>query len=170
MSFHGACIALFAGGWLFCRKNNLSFWKAADIYAATIPIGIGLGRIGNFINGELFGRATERPWGMVFPHGGNVPRHPSQLYEAFLEGLLLFIILWLMRSKPWQKNAMWPHGSIVALFLICYGCFRILVEYFREPDSQIGYLLAYFTMGQFLSSVMVVGGLLLWRIRLNQTK
>jgi len=167
MSFHGACIALFAGGWLFCRKNNLSFWKTADIYVATFPIGIGLGRIGNFINGELFGRTTEAPWGMVFPFGGSVPRHPSQLYEAFLEGLLLFIILWLVKSKPWKRSAMWPHGSIFALFLVCYGFFRIVVEYFREPDPQIGYLFTFFTMGQFLSAVMVVCGVILWRIRLS---
>ena len=170
MSFHGACIALFAGGWFFCRKNNLSFWKSADIYVATIPIGIGFGRIGNFINGELFGRTTELPWGMIFPYGGNMARHPSQLYEAFLEGFLLFIILWSVRSKPWQKNRLWPHGSIFALFLICYGLFRIGVEYFREPDPQIGYLFTFFTMGQFLSAVMVACGLLLWRIRLRENR
>jgi phosphatidylglycerol:prolipoprotein diacylglycerol transferase len=104
---------------------------------------------------------------MIFPLGGDMPRHPSQLYEAFLEGLLLFILLWSMREKPWQKRPVWPHGSMLALFLIGYGFFRILVEYFREPDPQIGYLFSFFTMGQLLSAVMVVSGLLLWRIRLT---
>jgi len=167
MSFHGACIALIVGGWFFCRKNHLDFWKTADIYIATVPLGIGLGRIGNFINGELFGRTTELPWGMIFPLGGNIPRHPSQLYEATLEGLLLFTILWSMRSRPWHKNAMWPHGSIFALFLICYGFFRIVVEYFREPDPQIGYLFTIFTMGQILSAAMIICGVLFWRVRLK---
>jgi len=165
MSFHGACLAILIGGWLYCKKYKLEFWKTADIYVATAPIGLGLGRIGNFINGELFGRPTEQPWGMIFPGGGNIPRHPSQLYEAFLEGLLLFIILWSARKKPWLKQKSWPHGSIVALFLICYGCFRILVETFREPDQQIGYFMNLFTMGQFLSATMVIGGLLIWKIR-----
>ncbi len=169
MSFHGACIALIVGGWIFCRKNSLNFWKSADIYIVTIPIGIGLGRIGNFINGELYGRTTELPWGMIFPQGGDMPRHPSQLYEAFLEGLLLFLLLWSLREKPWQKKPMWPHGSMLALFLIGYGFFRILVEYFREPDPQIGYLFSFVTMGQLLSAIMVGSGLLLWRVRLPVT-
>ena len=168
MSFHGACIALFIGGVIFCRRTGLNFWKTADLYAATIPIGIGLGRIGNFINGELFGRTTDLPIGMVFPYGGNLPRHPSQLYEAFFEGLILFLILWLVRKKPWadQKNN-WPHGSIVALFLIVYGLFRIGIENFREPDPQIGYILSLFSMGQILSSLMIISGLLVWRSRFN---
>jgi len=168
MSFHGACIALIAGGWIFCRKNGLDFWKSADIYIATVPIGIGLGRIGNFINGELFGRETDLPWGMVFPGGGDIARHPSQLYETLLEGVVLFIILWSMRSKPWQKRKMWPHGSILALFLVCYGLFRITVEFFRQPDPQVGYLFSTFTMGQLLSAVMVTGGLILWRYRITR--
>ncbi len=170
MSFHGACLTLIIGGWIFCRKNNLDFWKTADIYTATLPIGLGLGRIGNFINGELYGRITDLPWGMVFPGGGPFPRHPSQLYESFLEGFLLFVILWSVRKKPWQKNKYWPHGSIIALFLIGYGCFRIIVENFREPDQQIGYLFSFFTMGQLLSGFMVGCGLLIWIIRSHQPK
>ena len=169
MSFHGACLTLLLAGWIFCRKNKLDYWKAADIYIATLPIGLGLGRIGNFINGELYGRTSDLPWAMVFPGGGPFPRHPSQLYESFLEGFLLFVILWSVRKKPWHKNQYWPHGSILALFLIGYGCFRIVVENFREPDQQVGYIFGLFTMGQFLSACMVVCGLLVWKIRYNQT-
>ena len=166
MSFHGACLALICSGYLFCRSKKIDFWQTADLYAATIPIGIGLGRIGNFINGELFGRVTTGPWGMVFPDGGPLPRHPSQLYESLLEGLLLFFLLWSMRQRPWQKKKYWPHGSILALFLMGYGCMRIFVENFREPDPQLGYLLGGLTMGQLLSSAMIAGGILLWKLRL----
>ncbi len=166
MSFHGACLVVILSGWLFCRVKRIDFWKAADLYAATIPVGIGFGRIGNFINGELYGRLTQGSWGMVFPYGGPLPRHPSQLYEAVLEGLLLFILLWAMRRKPWQAKKYWPHGSIIALFLAGYGCMRIFVETFREPDTQLGYYFGLFTLGQFLSGAMVLGGFLIWRFRL----
>ncbi len=167
MSFHGACLAIIICGWLFCRTKKIDFWQAADLYAATIPIGIGLGRVGNFINGELFGRITTLSWGMVFPDGGPLPRHPSQLYESLLEGLLLFILLWTMRRRPWQQNTYWPHGSIFALFLVGYGCMRILVENFREPDPQLGLFFGLFTMGQFLSGAMIAGGTLVWKYRLH---
>ncbi|OGR19506.1 MAG: prolipoprotein diacylglyceryl transferase [Desulfobacterales bacterium GWB2_56_26] len=167
MSFHGGCIAALLGGWLYCRIKALDFWKTADIYTATIPIGLGLGRIGNFINGELYGRVTDVPWAMVFPGGGPLPRHPSQLYESLLEGLLLFTVLWTLRRKPWQNNRLWPHGSIFALFLSGYGCIRIIVEGFREPDQQIGYLLGFLTMGQVLSGAMVIGGLVIWKFRMG---
>ncbi len=167
MSFHGACLTVMLGGWLFCRNKQIDFWRAADLYTATIPIGIGFGRIGNFINGELFGRTTTVPWGMVFPDGGPLPRHPSQLYEALLEGVLLFILLWTVRRRPWRQHKYWPHGSIISLFLFGYGCMRIVVENFREPDSQLGYFFGLFTMGQFLSAAMVIGGLVIWRFRLH---
>lgn len=170
MSFHGACFALIAGGWYYTHKHGLNFWRCADIYVATIPIGLGLGRIGNFINGELYGRETSLPWGVVFPYGGNISRHPSQLYEAFLEGLVLFSILWSCRNKPWQARPGWPHGSILALFLSVYGIFRMAVELVREPDQQIGYLLGIFTMGQLLSSVMIIGGFTIWMIRKRATQ
>jgi phosphatidylglycerol:prolipoprotein diacylglycerol transferase len=170
MSFHGACIAVILGGYLFCRKNKLDFWKAADIYVATIPLGLFFGRVGNFINAELFGRVTSAPIGMVFPGGGPLPRHPSQLYEALLEGLLLFTILWTARTKPWKKLPGWPHGSILSLFLICYGLFRIVVENFREPDQQLGFLFSFITMGQLLSCIMVGGGGLLWAYRARCSK
>lgn len=170
MSFHGATIGCLLGGFLFTKVKKLDFWTCADLYVATIPIGLGLGRIGNFINGELFGRVSSVPWAMIFPGGGPLPRHPSQLYEAFLEGFVLFTILWLLRAKPWSGSKIWPHGSILCLFLIGYGLFRVVVELFREPDVQLGLLQGGFTMGQLLSMVMIGGGGLLWwfRIQLSQ--
>lgn len=167
MSFHGGCVGVLLGGWVYCRAKGLDFWQTADLYTATIPIGLGLGRIGNFINGELYGRVTDVPWAMIFPGGGPLPRHPSQLYESLLEGLLLFAVLWAVHKKPWQNQRLWPHGSISALFLSGYGCVRIVVERFREPDQQIGYLLGYFTMGQLLSGAMVIGGIVIWNIRMR---
>lgn len=162
MSFHGACLALIVAGWLFCRIKQVDFWQAADIYTATIPIGLGLGRLGNFINGELFGRVTTVPWGMVFPDGGPLPRHPSQLYQAFFEGLLLFLLLWTLHRRPWRRQRLWPHGTIFALFLAGYGGIRILVENFREPDPQVGLLFGFLTMGQLLSGAMVLAGAGIW--------
>ncbi len=165
MSFHGACIGCIIGGYLYTKKNKLNFWKCADLYVATIPIGLGLGRLGNFINGELFGRVSSVPWAMIFPGGGPQPRHPSQLYEMLLEGVLLFSILWLCRKKPWQQHRGWPHGSILCLFLIGYGTIRIFVEMFREPDLHIGFILGFVTRGQILSGVMILGGVILWKLR-----
>lgn len=170
MSFHGACIGVLAGGWLFLRKKKLDYWKVADIYVVTVPIGLGLGRLGNFINGELYGRVTDVPWGIIFPEGGPLPRHPSQIYEMLLEGVVLFCVLWLQKARPWQispslsRCSRWPHGSMVALFLICYGLFRFLVESVREPDPQIGLLMGLITMGQLLSSAMIAGGVGTWII------
>lgn len=159
MSFHGALLALIIGGALFAWIKKIDFWKGADIYAVTIPIGLGCGRLGNFINGELFGRTTEVPWAMIFPYGGPSPRHPSQLYEAFLEGLVLFLILWSVKHKPWQPGSSWPHGSLLALFLMGYGMMRFVVEFFREPDPQVGLIAGIFTMGQLLCLAMIAGGL-----------
>ncbi|HKJ65414.1 MAG TPA: prolipoprotein diacylglyceryl transferase [Desulfopila sp.] len=165
MSFHGACIALIVAGWAFCRIRDLDFWKTADTYVVTIPIGLGLGRIGNFINAELLGRTTDLPWGIVFPGGGPHPRHPSQLYEALLEGVVLFIILWGLKGKTRPPSINWPHGTMLALFLAVYGVFRFIVEFFRQPDAQVGFVLGPLTMGQLLSSMMVAGGLFLWLLR-----
>lgn len=155
MSFHGGMIGAVIAGWLFCRRRSLPFWAVADSVAVTAPIGLGLGRIGNFINGELFGRPTAVPWAMVFPEGGPLPRHPSQLYEALLEGLILFILLWRLRQRTF------PDGMMVAAFLVLYGIFRFIVEFFRAPDPQLGFLLGVFSMGQALCLTMALAGLLL---------
>ncbi|XOF33180.1 MAG: prolipoprotein diacylglyceryl transferase [Candidatus Electrothrix sp. YB6] len=167
MSFHGGAIGVLAALLLYSRRQQLPFWQVMDTYTVTVPIGLGLGRIGNFINAELYGRTTEVPWGMVFPNGGPLPRHPSQLYEALLEGLVLFLILWSLKGKPWQKKKgkqqiNWPHGSMGALFLILYGIFRFIVEFVREPDPQLGTVLLGMTMGQVLSAAMVTAGTVLW--------
>ena len=118
-----------------------------------MPIGLGAGRIGNFINGELWGRITDAPWGMIFPGGGLLPRHPSELYEFLLEGVLFFTILWWFSSKPK------PRYAVSGLFLVCYGSFRFFVEFFREPDAQLGYVLFHWmTMGQLLCVPMILVG------------
>lgn len=156
MSFHGGLIGVLLAGILFCWKNKKSFWRLADLVIVTAPIGLGLGRIGNFINGELYGRVTQVPWGMVFAKGGPLPRHPSELYESALEGGALFLILWFMKDKKL------PAGSLLALFLFLYGVFRFFLEFFRDPDVQLGFVLGPFTMGQVLCSIMIAGGILLW--------
>ena len=156
MSFHGGSIGVLIVGILFSWRNKKSFWKIADLFIVTAPIGLGLGRIGNFINGELYGRATQVSWGMVFPKGGPFPRHPSQLYESALEGGILFLILWFVKDRKL------PTGSLLALFLSLYGAFRFSVEFFREPDLQLGFIIGHFTMGQVLSSFMIVVGFILF--------
>jgi phosphatidylglycerol:prolipoprotein diacylglycerol transferase len=168
MSFHGGMLGLIFGALIFCRKNRLDFWRVIDTYAVTIPIGLGLGRLGNFINGELYGRVTDIPWSMIFPGGGPLPRHPSQLYEAFLEGFLLFTILWTLKEKQ-RPPASWPSGSMGALFLILYGFFRIFVEFFREPDAHLGFIAGGITMGQLLRSLMILAGIVIFLIRKKKT-
>lgn len=153
MSFHGGLVGCILAGWLFSRKNKMSFWALADSAVVTAPIGLGLGRIGNFINGELYGRTADVPWAMVFPEGGPLPRHPSQLYEALMEGAVLFVLLWLLRKKGF------PDGMMIAFFLIFYGAFRFVIEFFREPDAQLGFILGPLTMGQLLSAAMFLTGL-----------
>jgi phosphatidylglycerol:prolipoprotein diacylglycerol transferase len=155
MSFHGGLIGVLVVAILFSWKNKKPFWKIVDLFIVTAPIGLGLGRIGNFINGELYGRETDVPWGMIFPNGGPHPRHPSQLYECALEGGALFIILWFLKDKEL------PEGGLLALFLSVYGIFRFFVELFRQPDKQLGFILGPFTMGQTLSAFMIIGGILL---------
>jgi phosphatidylglycerol:prolipoprotein diacylglycerol transferase len=155
MSFHGGLIGVLIVGIVFSWRHNKSFWKIADLFIVTAPIGLGLGRIGNFINGELYGRVTQVPWGMIFPKGGPLPRHPSQLYESALEGGVLFFILWLV------KDTKLPTGGLLALFLSLYGVFRFFVEFFRQPDAQLGFILGPFTMGQILSTCMIIGGIFL---------
>ncbi len=153
MSFHGGLVGMVVAGWIFARKAQASFIELADIGALAVPIGLMLGRIGNFINGELFGRVTTLPWGVVFPLGGAVPRHPSQLYEAFFEGPVLFGILWWLRLRRGRP------GDVLVAFFIGYGIFRFLIEFLREPDVQIGFIFRWVTMGQILCVVMVVAGI-----------
>lgn len=164
MSFHGGLIGVLLVGILFCWKNGKSFWKISDLVIVTAPIGLGLGRIGNFINGELYGRVTQVPWGMIFEKGGPLPRHPSQLYESALEGGVLFLILWFIKDKKL------PTGGLLAIFLFFYGVFRFLVEFVREPDAHLGFILGPFTMGQVLTSFMVIGGVVLFVYRWQREK
>ncbi len=156
MSFHGGLIGVMIAVWIFSIKQQKSFLEIGDFIAPVIPLGLAVGRIGNFINGELWGRVTDVPWAMVFPMGGDLPRHPSQLYECFLEGIVMFVILWTYsrQSKP--------RGAISGLFLILYGSFRIFVEFFREPDAPIGYIaFGWVTEGQLLSVPMIIFGVIL---------
>lgn len=156
MSFHGGALGVIAATALFCRKHRLAFLAVTDLVACAVPIGLGLGRIANFINGELFGRASDAPWAMVFPHGGPLARHPSQLYEALLEGLALFVALaWLWRKEALRRRIGWLSGA----FLVGYGLARSLAEFFREPDAHIGFLVGGVTMGQILSLPMIAAGL-----------
>ena len=155
MSFHGGLIGTCLAIWLFCRKKSFAVYTIADLAAQAVPIGLGFGRIGNFINGELFGRATDMDWCIVFPRGGNVCRHPSQLYEAGLEGITLFLLLWIVG----RRNT--PPGTVFWGFIAGYGFFRSFVELFREPDAHLGYLLGPLTMGQLLSIPMFLFGVLM---------
>ncbi len=150
MSFHGGLLGAVTSGWWFCRKKGLPVPAVADCVIVTVPVGLGLGRIGNFINGELYGRATDVPWAMIFPYGGAIARHPSQLYEATLEGLVLFLILWFLRKKGFKD------GMMVVFFLLFYGMFRFFIEFLREPDPQLGLLLGQtVSKGQILCLLMM---------------
>lgn len=163
MAFHGGLLGVIIAAALFCWKNKIAFLSLTDLLAPVAPIGLFFGRIANFINGELYGRITDVPWGMVFPHGGDVPRHPSPLYQAGLEGLLLFIILFTLAHN---KNLLARRGFLSGLFLVLYGIVRCVGELFREPDAHIGFLLAGTTMGQLLSIPMIIiGATLLMRSR-----
>lgn len=159
ISYHGGLIALIIMGTIFVRKYKLSFWRMADLLIPAIPLGYMFGRIGNFLNGELYGRATDFVLGMRFPgapdFASNVLRHPSQLYEAFFEGPILFAILWSLRKNKSLK------GSFLGLYLIGYGIARFFIEFVREPDIQLGLVISFMTMGQILSSAMILAGIIL---------
>lgn len=162
MSFHGGLIGVILAMMITTRLQKRPFWVTADFVAPLIPFGLGMGRIGNFINDELWGRVTDVSWAVLFPSGGYLPRHPSQLYEAFLEGIVLFLILNVFIRKPR------PAGSVAGLFLFFYGLFRFIVEFFREPDEHLGLFLGQqISMGQILSTPMMIIGLLivLWAYR-----
>lgn len=162
MSFHGGFLGVLIAMALFARKRKIQWLLLMDFIAPLVPLGLGAGRIGNFINAELWGRPTNVAWGMVFPHVDDVPRHPSQLYEFALEGLALFIILWLYSAKPK------PVGAISGLFLAGYGSFRFLAEFTRNPDDGIFGLMTFgISMGQWLSLPMVLAGIamMVWAYR-----
>ena len=180
MSFHGGFLGVLAASWLFARRNHLSFWQVTDFVAPLVPLGLAAGRLGNFINGELWGRVTapDKPWAMLFPQArgedlqlaagnpqyaqwfaqyGALPRHASQLYEVLLEGIVLFVVLWWFTSRPRAR------GQASAVFLIGYGIARFVCEYFRSPDEGIfghSYLIS---MGQWLSLPMILAGAILWQ-------
>ncbi len=155
MSFHGGFIGVMLAVWLFGRKHNKSFFQLMDFIAPLVPIGLGAGRIGNFINAELWGKATAVPWAMTFPTDPEqLARHPSQLYQFALEGVALFVILWLYSRKPR------PTMAVSGMFALCYGIFRFIVEFVRVPDAQLGYLaFDWLTMGQVLCIPMIIGGI-----------
>lgn len=162
MSFHGGLLGVLVAMALYARRQRMAFFTLTDFIAPLVPIGLFFGRIGNFINAELWGSPTTLPWGMVFPGGGPEPRHPSMLYEAALEGLVLFVLLWVFSMKPR------PRMAVSGLFLAGYGTFRFAVEFVREPDAHIGYLIGdWLTMGHVLSAPMIVAGiaLLIWAYR-----
>ncbi len=154
LSFHGAAVGLFIGALYFAKKNKLPGFQVTDVVCITGPLGIMFGRIGNFINAELYGRTTDVSWGIIFPGGGPYPRHPSQLYESLFEGLILFLILWFAHKKV--KS----YGIITGVFFAVYGVFRYGIEFFREADAQLGY---YFggttTMGQILCLIQILFGI-----------
>ena len=165
MSFHGGVIGIIISSIIFSKKNNQNFFEYLDIIALVSPIGIFLGRISNFINSELYGYETSMPWGVQFIQIDNLYRHPSQIYEAILEGIILFLILLFFWSKEKHKIP----GKLSCFFLIFYSIFRFIVEFFRVPDEQIGYLILNFTMGQLISFVFFIIGIFLYFL-INDTK
>ena len=156
MSFHGGLICVVLFSWFYCRRNGLDLLEMADLFVPVIPLGYTFGRIGNFINGELYGRVTSAPIGMMFPLApGSQLRHPSQLYEAFFEGVFLFTVLWSLRRRIRTR------GAMLALYLVGYGAVRFFIEYFRQPDAHLGFILLSFSMGQVLCLLMIGSGVFL---------
>ena len=154
MSFHGGLVGALVGGYVACRCLRISFVTIADLAVIGAPLGLFFGRIANFINGELWGKPTDLPWGVAFETGGGVMRHPSQLYEALLEGLAIFLVLIVLSRKVPAR----PRGTFMGTFLVLYGVFRFLIEFVRMPDEQLGYLFGPITMGQLLSVPLIVAG------------
>ena len=156
MSFHGGLLGVLLSFFLYSRNIKKEFFEVMDFVAPLVPFGLGAGRIGNFIGGELWGRPTDVAWGMVFPHVDQLSRHPSQLYEVALEGFVLFALVWWFSAKPR------PRMAVTGLFAIGYGCFRFFIEFFREPDLHLGFVaLNWMTMGQVLSAPLIAAGLIL---------
>lgn len=159
MSFHGGFAGVTISSIVFCKKRRVNILSFGDAVCVVAPIGLFFGRIANFINGELFGRPSSAPWAVIFPNGGNIPRHPSQLYEAIFEGALLFCLLWFLFN---YYNLRKRPGVLTGIFLLSYGITRGVIEFFREPDLHIGYLgFGIFTMGQLLSLPMILVGAIL---------
>ncbi len=172
MSYHGGMIGVFIACAIFLRRYNknriekISYWTLADLYGPIIPLGYTFGRLGNFINGELYGRSTEFSFGMYFPSSPTPGlRHPSQLYEAFFEGIVCFLIMWFIRKKSF-----YPKGAMAAFYLMLYGIFRFFIEYFREPDSHLGTVFFKFSMGQVLCFLMIASGTALYIYLFNRRR
>lgn len=165
MSYHGGMVGVLVAGVIYCRVHRISFWNLADLFCPAVPLGYTFGRMGNFLNGELFGRPTTVPWGMYFPlDPTGTLRHPSQLYEAFFEGIVLFLFLWLVRERrPFE-------GWLLTLYLMGYGCVRFFIEFFREPDPQIGLIAGVLSLGQILCLAMIALGYFLYRWRRAQAQ
>jgi len=159
MSFHGGLIGIIIAIWFFSKKNSVNFFQLSDLVSSVAPIGLFLGRLANFINVELYGKITDFPLAIIYPSVDQLPRHPSQLYEAFFEGIVLFIILKYYKKKNYNKN---NFGSITFLFLILYGIFRFFIEFLREPDEHIGLLFNFISMGQLLSIPLIILGVVIY--------
>lgn len=164
MSFHGGLLGAIFGMWLYAKKYKINFLQLTDCLSVAAPVGLFFGRLANFVNLELYGRVTDSKFGMIFPNAGDLPRHPSQLYEAFLEGIVLFLTLFLLKNRFINK-----HGKLSGIFLVLYGSFRILIENFREPDEQIGFLFDKITLGQLLSLPLIMVGIFLFFYPKNRT-
>jgi phosphatidylglycerol---prolipoprotein diacylglyceryl transferase len=156
MAFHGGMLGVLAAAGYYAWRHKVDWWRLMDFVAPCVPTGLAAGRLGNFINGELWGRPTDLPWGMVFRGAGDLPRHPSQLYQFALEGVLLFVLLWWYASKPRAR------GAVSAMFLLGYGLFRFVAEFAREPDDFLGLLALGLSMGQWLSLPMIAAGIVLY--------
>jgi len=159
MAFHGGLIGVITASFIFAKKNNIIFFKVTDALACAAPIGLFFGRIANFINGELYGKVSTLPWSIIFPAAGNIARHPSQLYEALLEGIILFVIINFLALK---NKFILKVGLVSSLFLIYYSIFRIIAEFFREPDQHLGYFAGFISMGMILSIFTLVFGILIF--------
>lgn len=165
MAFHGGLLGVVTAVWLYSRKLNKPVMELVDFIAPLVPIGLGLGRLGNFINGELVGRVTTMPWGIIYPQYGLQPRHPSELYELFFEGIVLFLIVWIYARKPR------PRMAVSGMFALCYGTFRFCLEFFRQPDPQLQFILfGWMTMGQLLSIPLIIIGILLLYFAYRQAR
>ncbi len=162
MSYHGGALAVLIATAIFCRVRRIDFWRFADLFSSAIPLGYTFGRIGNFLNGELYGRATDVAWAMVFPLDPlHLPRHPSQLYEAFFEGIFLFAVLWLVRKRFSST------GALFALYIMGYGLVRFFIEFFRQPDAQLGFVFGPLSMGQLLCLLMIAAGAAIYTLRVK---